>query len=176
MEIGHVPVSPGGPPCRCGSQGCLNICFHLRAQTQAAGIPEGGTTEAAARAEPNRRLRAADERARAALDTAGHALGAGLLAVASVTDAGEATWAAISSTGLRGRCRASTPVSPAGAPPSSMRGSPSPPVSSAPMPHSGASSTQAENTPWRRPPSSRCRRPGGRFMTCRTPGKRLRYC
>ncbi|MFJ4620340.1 ROK family protein [Streptomyces sp. NPDC088812] len=91
-EIGHVPVSLDGPPCRCGARGCLTTYLHLRALTRAAGIPEGtgGPGPAAARAELNRRLRAGDERARAALDTAGHALGAALLAVASVTDAGEA--------------------------------------------------------------------------------------
>ncbi|MEU0227331.1 ROK family transcriptional regulator [Streptomyces sp. NPDC006284] len=90
-EIGHVPVSLDGPPCRCGAHGCLDTYVRLRALTRAAGIPEGTEeSEAAARAELNRRLRAGDERARAALDTAGHALGAALLAVASVTDAGEA--------------------------------------------------------------------------------------
>lgn len=91
-EVGHVPVSLDGLPCRCGSRGCLNTYLHLRALTRAAGIPEGtgGPGPAAARAERNRRLRAGDERARAAFDTAGHALGAALLAVASVIGAGVA--------------------------------------------------------------------------------------
>lgn len=91
-EIGHVPVSLDGPPCRCGSRGCLNTYVNLWTLTQAAGIPDGPgrTGPASARAELTRRLRAGDERARTALDSAGHALGAALLAVASVTDAGEA--------------------------------------------------------------------------------------
>ncbi|MFK0120432.1 ROK family protein [Streptomyces sp. NPDC090994] len=61
-EIGHVPVSLDGPPCRCGARGCLNTCLHLRALTRAAGIPEGtgGPGPAAARAELDRRLRAGD--------------------------------------------------------------------------------------------------------------------
>jgi predicted NBD/HSP70 family sugar kinase len=91
-EIGHVPVSLDGPRCRCGSRGCLVTHLGLHALTAAAGmdplIPGQGT--AAARAELDRRLRAGDSRAIAALDGAGHALGAALLAVASAADAGEA--------------------------------------------------------------------------------------
>ncbi|WP_405385810.1 ROK family protein [Streptomyces sp. NBC_01102] len=91
-EVGHVRVSLDGPLCRCGSRGCLNTYVNLRTLTQAAEIPEGsgGRGPASARAEPTRRLRAGDERTCAVLDSAGHALGAAPLAVASVTDAGEA--------------------------------------------------------------------------------------
>ncbi|WP_371100828.1 ROK family protein [Streptomyces sp. PU_AKi4] len=91
-EIGHVPVSLDGLTCRCGSRGCLDTYLNLRSLSRTAGVPEeeGDQSTASARAELNRRLQAGDQRARAALDTAGHALGAALLAVASVTDAGEA--------------------------------------------------------------------------------------
>lgn len=91
-EIGHVPVSLDGPPCKCGSRGCLVTHLGLRALATAAGMkpPDPGLDTADARTELDRRLRAGDPRAIAALDRAGHALGAALLAVASATDAGKA--------------------------------------------------------------------------------------
>ncbi|MEU4486738.1 ROK family transcriptional regulator [Streptomyces purpurascens] len=91
-EIGHVPVSLDGRPCLCGSRGCLDTYLSLRALIAAAGMGPlaPGQRPADDRAELGRRLHAGDSQALAALDHAGHALGAALLAVAGVTDAGEA--------------------------------------------------------------------------------------
>ncbi|MGW1714895.1 ROK family transcriptional regulator [Streptomyces sp. NPDC002156] len=91
-EIGHVPVSLDGRSCLCGSRGCLDSYLSLRALIAAAGMgaPAPGQRPGDDRAELSRRLRSGDPQALAALDRAGHALGAALLAVASATDAGEA--------------------------------------------------------------------------------------
>lgn len=91
-EIGHVPVSLDGRSCLCGSRGCLDSYLSLRALIAAAGMgaPAPGQRLGDDRAELSRRLRSGDPQALAALDRAGHALGAALLAVASATDAGEA--------------------------------------------------------------------------------------
>lgn len=91
-EIGHVPVSFEGRYCLCGSRGCLDTYLSLRALITAAGMGPlaPGQRPGDDRAELGRRLRAGDPRALAALDHAGHALGAALLAVAGATDAGEA--------------------------------------------------------------------------------------
>ncbi|MER6952399.1 ROK family transcriptional regulator [Streptomyces sp. NPDC002623] len=91
-EIGHIPVSLDGPPCKCGSSGCLVTYLGLGSLTTAAGL--GGFTPgqdaAAVRAELDRRLRSGEPRSVAALHDAGHALGAAMLAVASAADAGAA--------------------------------------------------------------------------------------
>ncbi|WP_328826511.1 ROK family protein [Streptomyces sp. NBC_00252] len=101
-EIGHLPIALDGPNCLCGSQGCLAVCIGPEPLLHAAGLDRFAETEGgeAALAELDRRLRAGDADAVAALETAGHALGAAVLGVVGVTDAGEivlggylATWA-----------------------------------------------------------------------------------
>ncbi|MGY0063417.1 ROK family transcriptional regulator [Streptomyces sp. LZ34] len=91
-EIGHIPVSLDGPPCKCGSRGCLVTYLGLQALATAAGLGActPGQDAAAVRVELDHRLRSGDPRALAALHDAGHALGAAMLAVASAADAGEA--------------------------------------------------------------------------------------
>jgi glucokinase len=66
-ELGHVAVRPEGPPCGCGSTGCLETYASASAVARAAGAPDA--LEAA------RRARAGDARARAAFDAAADALG-----------------------------------------------------------------------------------------------------
>ncbi len=36
-EIGHIPIDPGGPPCRCGARGCLEQYAGQEAIARAAG-------------------------------------------------------------------------------------------------------------------------------------------
>ena len=38
-EIGHLPVDPDGPPCRCGSRGCLEQYAGREAVLRAADLP-----------------------------------------------------------------------------------------------------------------------------------------
>ncbi|WP_369191709.1 ROK family protein [Streptomyces sp. R08] len=101
-EIGHLPIALDGPDCLCGARGCLAMYIGPEPLLHAAGLnpfaeAEGGE---AALAELDRRLRAGNADAVSALETAGHALGAAVLGVSGVTDAGEiilggylATWA-----------------------------------------------------------------------------------
>jgi predicted NBD/HSP70 family sugar kinase len=39
-EIGHIPVQPDGPTCRCGARGCLEQYAGQEAILRAAGVPE----------------------------------------------------------------------------------------------------------------------------------------
>ncbi|MGW3623274.1 ROK family protein [Streptomyces sp. NPDC000880] len=72
-EIGHVLVDPDGPECRCGSRGCLEQYAGQSALLRTAGIDE--RTGAAGVAELERRARAGEDRAVAALGQAGLMLG-----------------------------------------------------------------------------------------------------
>jgi len=38
-EIGHIPIDPDGPACRCGSRGCLEQYAGQEAMLRAAGVP-----------------------------------------------------------------------------------------------------------------------------------------
>lgn len=100
-EVGHIPLDLNGPPCACGARGCLAGYIGPEPLTRAAGL--GGLAGAegpeAALAELDRRLRAGDPAAVAALDAAARVLGAAVLAVNGLADAGEiilggylATW------------------------------------------------------------------------------------
>jgi predicted NBD/HSP70 family sugar kinase len=80
-EMGHVCVDPDGPPCRCGSTGCLEQYAGRRALLSAAGLPlDAAPGELAAR------VAAGDPAARGALDTAARALGVALAGVINVLD------------------------------------------------------------------------------------------
>ncbi|MEU0704183.1 ROK family protein [Streptomyces bacillaris] len=72
-EIGHVVVDPDGPECRCGSRGCLEQYAGQTALLRAAGID--GSGGGAGVVELERRARAGDGRAVAALTEAGRMLG-----------------------------------------------------------------------------------------------------
>lgn len=72
-EIGHVVVDPEGPECRCGSRGCLEQYAGQTALLRAAGIE--GSGGGAGVLELERRARAGDRRAVAAIAEAGRMLG-----------------------------------------------------------------------------------------------------
>jgi predicted NBD/HSP70 family sugar kinase len=80
-EVGHVCVDPAGPPCRCGSTGCLERYAGRHALLAAAGLPlDAPPAELAACAAEG------DPAARAAVDTAARALGVALPGVLNVLD------------------------------------------------------------------------------------------
>jgi len=78
-EVGHVCVDPDGPPCSCGSTGCLELYAGRHALLRAAGLPldtpSGDLAELAA---------AGDPAAGRALATAAWALGVALAGVVNV--------------------------------------------------------------------------------------------
>ncbi|WP_334663454.1 ROK family protein [Streptomyces cyaneofuscatus] len=74
-EIGHVVVDPDGPECRCGSRGCLEQYAGQTALLRAAGVDGPGAGGGSGVLELERRARAGDERAVAAVAEAGRMLG-----------------------------------------------------------------------------------------------------
>lgn len=90
-EPGHMPVALDGPDCSCGARGCL-VCYAgpeavLTAAGLGAVLEQGGLERALARFAAA--VDAADPAALAALETAGRALGAAVLAVATLLDVDE---------------------------------------------------------------------------------------
>ncbi|MCX4768493.1 ROK family protein [Streptomyces sp. NBC_01285] len=83
-EIGHVVVDSEGPQCRCGSRGCLEQYAGQAALLRAAGIEETGSGVGGAELE--RRIRAGDERAVAAVAGAGRMLGRVLSGAVNLLD------------------------------------------------------------------------------------------
>ncbi|MFF8420298.1 ROK family protein [Streptomyces sp. NPDC015680] len=83
-EIGHVVVDAEGPRCRCGSRGCLEQYAGQAALLRTAGIAESGS--GAGVAELERRARAGDERAVAAVAEAGRMLGRVLSGAVNLLD------------------------------------------------------------------------------------------
>ncbi|GAB1689907.1 ROK family transcriptional regulator [Krasilnikovia sp. M28-CT-15] len=73
-EIGHLPVHPDGPPCRCGGTGCLEQYAGQEAILRAAGVPTPDALDLTLPA------------TRAALAAAGSALGIALAAVVNLLD------------------------------------------------------------------------------------------
>ena len=80
-EIGHVCVDPSGPPCPCGSRGCLERYAGRQAMLGNAGMPPTAAT-----ADLVARHRAGDPAAMASVNTAGQALGVALAGVINVLD------------------------------------------------------------------------------------------
>ncbi|MEW2634571.1 ROK family protein [Streptomyces sp. NPDC048389] len=83
-EIGHVSVSDDGPRCRCGSRGCLEQYAGQSALLRAAGLDEHAGASGVAELE--RRARADDPAALAALAGAGRALGRALSGAVNLFD------------------------------------------------------------------------------------------
>ncbi|MEV7280439.1 ROK family transcriptional regulator [Streptomyces sp. NPDC093111] len=77
-EIGHLPVTPDGPRCRCGSHGCLEQYAGQPALLRAAGAPSLDALVA--------RAAAAEPRTLAALDEAGRMLGVALSGAVNLLD------------------------------------------------------------------------------------------
>lgn len=90
-ELGHVVVDPAGPLCPCGATGCLEQYAGTGALLRAAGLPRdagvpallAGSPQASAHDAPARPASAASA---AALDRAGHALGATLADFVNLID------------------------------------------------------------------------------------------
>ncbi|MEU7212644.1 ROK family transcriptional regulator [Streptomyces sp. NPDC044989] len=87
-ELGHIPVSLDGPVCRCGATGCLTTYVSTRAVLEAAGLGNSASLHdtSAALNELDHRLHTGEPLALAALDRAGHALGAALQSLTGMTD------------------------------------------------------------------------------------------
>ncbi len=69
-EIGHSAVDPGGPPCRCGSRGCLEQYAGKDALLRRAGLAAGSSVE-----QVHQLAQQGDSEATAALTEAAQALG-----------------------------------------------------------------------------------------------------
>ena len=80
-EIGHMPFRPGGDPCPCGSDGCLERYAGRLAMTRRAGLPPGTTL-----AELDRRAEEGHVPAKEAIDLAAEALGVVLAGVVNLLD------------------------------------------------------------------------------------------
>ena len=77
-EIGHIPINPEGPVCRCGARGCLERYAGQEAVLRAAGAADvAGLASAATAGEPT---------ALAALTAAGTALGVAVATVVNLLD------------------------------------------------------------------------------------------
>lgn len=89
-EIGHLPVDPDGPPCRCGSRGCLEQYAGQEAILRRAGMPVDVVgTSMAGQPTVVRLLEAAcagDEFVLSALADAGRALGLVVSSVVNLVD------------------------------------------------------------------------------------------
>jgi len=86
-EFGHITVDPTGPPCKCGSAGCLETFVGLEAITRRAGIPIGaGGRARSITAELVRRAEDGDEAVITSLADAGRYLGLGLGSVVNLFD------------------------------------------------------------------------------------------
>ncbi|MEA5456698.1 ROK family transcriptional regulator [Sinomonas sp. JGH33] len=80
-ELGHIPLVPDGPVCRCGRRGCLEALAGDAAIAAAAGVDDVGAALDAARTGSG----AQAERARRAFAEAGAWVGRGLAIVANLT-------------------------------------------------------------------------------------------
>jgi predicted NBD/HSP70 family sugar kinase len=80
-EIGHLTVDPAGPPCPCGSTGCLEQYAGKRALLAAAGLDPDTTASGL-----GDRIRAGNARASEAMDRAAWALGCAVAGAVNLVD------------------------------------------------------------------------------------------
>jgi len=86
-EFGHITVDPEGPPCKCGSAGCLETFAGQEAIASRAGLSFGtGSRTYSLTRELVRRAERGDERVLQSLSEAGQALGLGLAAAVNMFD------------------------------------------------------------------------------------------
>ncbi|MFE9493235.1 ROK family protein [Streptomyces collinus] len=78
LEVGHLPVNPGGRPCHCGSRGCLDVETDPLALLVEAGRAPGPEVSLLQQADDLLRTRYAEPAVRAAADTLIDRLGLGL--------------------------------------------------------------------------------------------------
>jgi predicted NBD/HSP70 family sugar kinase len=81
-EFGHIVVEPGGPPCRCGSRGCLEACASIPAIVAAAQRETGQEIEDFATI--NNLANDGDERVARLLERSASALAFGLATLMSI--------------------------------------------------------------------------------------------
>jgi predicted NBD/HSP70 family sugar kinase len=86
-EFGHLTVDPDGPPCKCGSNGCLETFVGQEAIALRAGIPvgSGGRTHSVTK-ELVRRAGEGDADVLRSLSEAGRYLGIGLASAVNMFD------------------------------------------------------------------------------------------
>jgi predicted NBD/HSP70 family sugar kinase len=82
LEVGHLTVRPGGRPCHCGNDGCLEVETDPAALLDAAGVSRTGPALTAARAVIT--AAATDPRARAAVHAVTERLATGLASLVNV--------------------------------------------------------------------------------------------
>ena len=89
-EIGHLPLTADGPPCRCGSRGCLEQYAGQGAILRRAGLTDPAATTTGRPGGPVESLlagaAAGDERVLGAVREAGEALGTGLAMAINLLD------------------------------------------------------------------------------------------
>jgi predicted NBD/HSP70 family sugar kinase len=87
-ELGHVEVEPGGPPCSCGRQGCLEAVAGAAAivrRVRPEAFVDGAVPDLGAEVdEVVRRARRADRPTLAVLADAGHDVGRALAGVVNL--------------------------------------------------------------------------------------------
>ena len=83
-EFGHMPLTGGNEPCRCGSVGCWELDAGARGVLRAAGMPEQG--DRMLQAEQVIAAAATDPRSEQALTHAAKALGRGIGALVNAQD------------------------------------------------------------------------------------------
>ena len=83
-EFGHVTLDPDGPPCRCGSRGCIETLVGQEALVRMAGLEQEVLVHATTSAEIAARARRGDARVLGALADVSRLLGIGLASVANL--------------------------------------------------------------------------------------------
>jgi predicted NBD/HSP70 family sugar kinase len=84
-DVGHIPVSDGGPVCQCGNRGCLEAYIGESALVDAA-VKGGAVEQGADIVAVRHAAEAGDERARRVFEDAGRLLGRTLAGVINVLD------------------------------------------------------------------------------------------
>ncbi|TBL22661.1 ROK family protein, partial [Verrucosispora sp. SN26_14.1] len=85
-EIGHIPVRPDGPPCRCGGRGCLERYAGQEAILAAAGLAGADLPADTASVRLAQLAEAGEPTARHALHEAGTAIGITVSSVINLLD------------------------------------------------------------------------------------------
>jgi predicted NBD/HSP70 family sugar kinase len=85
-ELGHVIVDPSGPPCNCGSLGCLETFVGQEAIARRAGIDAGSGRSRNLTRELVRRAEAGDDAVLQSLAETGRYLGIGLASAVNLLD------------------------------------------------------------------------------------------
>jgi predicted NBD/HSP70 family sugar kinase len=85
-ELGHIIVDPAGPPCNCGSQGCLETFVGQEAIARRAGIDAGSGRTRSLTRELVRRAEDGDPAVLESLSETGRYLGIGLASAVNLLD------------------------------------------------------------------------------------------